>query len=436
MTLSALPLRLVPRSLPLARSYLASTSALMIGSAAQLVTFALLARGLGVEQFGLLITVTVATNIAAQLCGIGGTETLIRRVAPEPALYATALGHNLILIAGTGLVLTVGLAAALPRFVELSPDAAVNAAALLALILANVVLVRLILLAEQVFIARWQIGRANLVTIGFALGRTAAAALACGAFGVRTAADWAFWSAGAHTLMALTSLFAIRGFGKPRWAIMREEVRLGLYFTTPFVFRAVRQNADTLVLSLVASPEVVGAFNMARRIVETSILTVDALHRLIYPRLARASAAGYRAMVPMITRVTVAAVGLGVVTASGVWLIAPLMPWLFGKDFGGMIGDLRAMAFVLVLVVIHDIPAEVLGATARHGIRAALYNIGNLLGAAVSAALTYVYLLPGTFLALYLTEAALAAAFWTVLVILIRRSVPSDGPRPSAGTIP
>lgn len=407
----------------MALSYLASTSALMIGSAAQLVTFALLARGLGVEQFGLLITVTVATNITVQLCGIGGTETLIRRVAPEPALYAAALGHTLILLLATGLLLTVGLALALPHFVTIAADPAVNAAALLALIVANVPLVRLILLAEQAFIARWQVGRANLVTIGFAFGRTAAAALACTAFGVATAAEWAFWSLGVHALMAAASLYAIRSFGRPRWTIMREEVRLGLYFTTPFVFRAIRQNADTLVLSLVASPEVVGAFNMARRIVETSILTVDALHRLIYPRLARAAAAGYRAMVPLIARVTVAATGLAVVTAGGVWLIAPLMPWLFGRDFGGMVGDLRAMAFVLVFVVIHDIPAEVLGATARHGIRAALYNVGNLIGAAASAALTYLYLLPGTFLALYLTEAALAAAFWTVLVVMIRRSV-------------
>lgn len=422
MALSAFPLRLVPRGLPLALSYLASTGTLMIGSAAQLVTFALLARGLGVEQFGLLITVTVATNIAVQICGAGATEALIRRVAPEPGLYATALGHNLILLAVTGAALTLVLAAALPHVVALSPDPLVNAGAILALVVANVVLVRVILLAEQVFIARWQQGKANLVNVGFALGRTAAAALACGIFGVRTAAEWAFWSGGAHALMALACAFAIRPLGAPRWTIMREEVRLGLYFTTHFMFRALRQNVDTLVLGAVASAEVVGAFNMARRIADTSFLMVDALHRIAYPRLARAASHGFRTMRPLIGMVTVGAFGLGVATASGVYLIAPAMPWLFGEDFGSMVHDLRAMCGIVVLVALHVAASEAFGAAGRHGLRAGLYNAGNILGAAVSALLTYLYLLPGTFLALYLVEAALALAFWTALLIAMRRA--------------
>lgn len=405
----------------MALSYVASTSALMISSAAQLLTFAVLARSLGVEQFGLLVTVTVVTNIAVQICTLGANETLIRRVAPEPSLYAVALGHNLILLGASGFVLTAGLALVLPHFVTLTPDPARNAAALFALVFGNLVLVRLVLLAEQAFIARWQIWRANLANIGFALGRMAAAAIACGVFKVSTTLEWAFWNAGSLALMAVMALFAIRPLGAPRWTILREEVPLGIHFTTPFVFRAFRQNADTLVLSAVASPEVVGAFNLARRIVETGFLTAEALNRLIYPRLARAAATGYRALAPMIRPLMIASLALGIVTAAGLYAIAPLMPLVFGADFRGMIGDLRAMCWVLAFVVLQGVPVQVLGAMAEHRLRAHVNNIGNLAGAALSAGLTYLYFLPGTYLALYLTEALLALALWLALRLVARR---------------
>ena len=419
------PLRLRAR-LPLLVGYLFSSGTLLAGSVSQLATFAILARGLGVEQFGLLVTVTAVANVAVQLCGLGATETLVRRVAPDAALYPRALGHALILTGASGLALTAVLALALPAFVTLSPDPVVNALALAALAATNVVLVRLVLLAEQIFIARWQIGRANLAHLGFALGRTAAAALACGAFGVEEAAPWAFWSLAAHLAMAALAWVAVRGFGPPRWELMREELPLGLWFTTPFVARALRQNADLLVLGAVAGPETVGAFSMARRIVDTSILSVEALHRLTYPRLARAAGAGYRAMGGLIGGVFLAALALALATALGSWLIAPGMPWLFGRDFGEMVPDLRAMCGVLVLVAIHDVAAEVLGASARHRIRAMLYNIGNLAGAGLSVALTFALALPGTILALYLTEAGLVVAFWSALAVLVRREVRAD----------
>lgn len=408
-------------NLSVTMSYLFSTGTLVASSAAQLVTFALLARGLGVEQFGLFITVTAVTNIAVQICGLGAEETLIRRVASEPNLYALALGHNLILLAGSGCILTLILTVALPGFITLTPDPELNVLALSALIVTNVVLVRIVLLAERVFIARWQNGRANMVNVGFALARTATAAIACGLLGVDHVSEWAFYMLASHSLMALACLMAIRPYGRPQWRIMRGEVRLGIYFTTPFLFRALRQNIDFLVLSAVAGPEAIGAYSVARRIVDTSILTTEAMHRVMYPRIARAAAAGYVAMVPLIGRLAIFDVTVGLVTAVATWLVAPAMPWLFGANFADMVYDLRIMCWVVVLVAAQGVASEVLGASGRHAIRAAVYNLGNLIGAAVSAVLTYYLFLPGIFLSLYLTEIVLAVAFWMTLLSLIRK---------------
>lgn len=97
-----------PRSLlPMVMSYAASGGSLIVSSAAQLATFAILARFLGVHEFSLFVAVTAISSIAVHLCGLGATECLVRRVARDHDMYPDMLGHNMILIAISGIALVV-----------------------------------------------------------------------------------------------------------------------------------------------------------------------------------------------------------------------------------------------------------------------------------------------------------------------------------------
>ena len=409
------------QKLPMLVTYAGSMASLLIGSIAQLLTFAILARGLGSQQFGLLMAITAATNLAVQFCGLGATETMVRRVARDPAIYRVALGHNLILMAMSGGVMVVGFMAVMPVFFQVSPTPALNILALFSIVFTNVVLVRWILLTEQIFIAHSAVRNANFANLGFALARTAGAAVACIGFKVDRVEDWAFWHGGGHLVTAGFCWLALRHYGRPRWRIMREEVKLGVYFSTPYVFQALRQNADFLVLSAVVSHEVIGSYSMARRIVDTSVLTVTALYRLSYPKLARASEHGLRAAVPLISGILVSATAIAVVTSIGVYFTASFMPRLFGRDFGDMVPYLHVMCWAMILVTFQNVAAETLGASGRHRIRAAVFNAGCLIGSATAAILSYVFLLSGTFAAIYIVEGALAIAFWVILIRIIQR---------------
>ena len=74
------------RWVPAIFSYIGSTAAMAIGIVAQLVAFVFLARYLGIEQFGLLMTITAATSLALNVCGLGAGEAFMRRVGREPAI--------------------------------------------------------------------------------------------------------------------------------------------------------------------------------------------------------------------------------------------------------------------------------------------------------------------------------------------------------------
>src|SRR5437868_13087856 len=87
------------RLMPMGLSYFASGGSLVMASAAQLITFAILARSLGVEQFGLFAAISAVTTVAVNICGLGATESMVRRVARDHRMYPVMLGHNLILTA-------------------------------------------------------------------------------------------------------------------------------------------------------------------------------------------------------------------------------------------------------------------------------------------------------------------------------------------------
>ena len=411
----------VKHKLPMALTYFGSTASLVVSSGAQLLTFAILARHLGVEQFGLLMTITAATSLGVQLCGLGASETLVRQVANDPTIYRAALGHNLILMGASGSILILIFTAIMPRFVSVSSDSFTNLVALVSIIFTNVVLVRWILLIEQIFIARFQYDMANLANVGFAVARTLNAMVACYVFGVHKLSDWALWHFGGHAVIALICVKILIPFGAPEWRLLKNETRLGIYFCTTYFFQAVRQNVDLLVLGLVATPEIVGSFSVARRILDTSALTVAGLHRLTYPKLAVASAAGFANTLALARKLLPLVIAISSLTSIAIFLGAPILPLLFGKDFSATIDYARAICWVGILFGVQEMAAEALGASGRHGIRAAIYNAGSIVGALLVAILTYLFIVNGTVFAYYAAETLTAVTFWIVMLSMSSR---------------
>ncbi|MFQ6163188.1 lipopolysaccharide biosynthesis protein [Sinorhizobium meliloti] len=407
--------------LPMVMSYLASGGSLVLGSAAQLLTFAILARWLGVHEFSVFVAITAVANIAVHLCGLGAMECLVRRVARDRAIYPQMLGHNVILTVASGAALVLLGAVVLPFFFTLSPDRVTNVAVITLMLVTNILLVRVIVLTEQIFIAHTDFASANKVVVGFAAARTVAAALACIAFGVTSVASWAVWQFLCHVLVALLCMRAIRGLGAPRYRIVREELPQGLYFSIPFILRALRQNADLLVLSLVTTAEVVASYSVARRMLESSYLSVEALNRLIYPGSARATAAGLHHALHRVRRVLAAAIVISLAAAVTVFVLAPVLPYLFGKDYLSLVGFVRSLCWVVVPLAMWSVAVEALGASGAHAARATVMGLGSIAGAGLAAWASWYAPPMGTFLSFYAIEIAMVVASWSVFLHLVRR---------------
>ena len=411
----------IRRYLPSLLSYMASSGSLIMASVAQLVTFAILARFLGASEFGMFITIMAITSIAVHLCGIGGAESLLRRVAQNKTIYPEMLGHNLILVSISGSVLVAAGMFILPYWVSFSTDPLTDQISLFLFLVTNIVLLRLILLVEAIYIGHSNFKAANLSVVGFAFARTLAAILACIAFGVDTISGWAWWQFICHVLVTGFYWLWLKPLGMPKFHIVREELKLGIFFATPFIFRAIRQNIDLLLLGLLLSPAVIGSYGVARRIVDSSYLNIDAMSRLLYPRFANMSANGIDKAWPLAQKSVMLAVGIAVFTAVVIYCLAPYLPLIFGREYQSMIYFTQVLCWVIILYALWSVAVEVMGAAGEHGYRAAILNTGNILGAPVLALATWLMPPTGTFISIYLIEFSIALCAWLFLYKLVRK---------------
>ena len=244
--------------------------------------------------------------------------------------------------------------------------------------------------------------------------------------------EWAVWLSGAALLSILVTLLLIRPFGRPVWQVIRSELPLGLSYSTPAFFLALRQNADLVSLGAFANPAIVGAYAFARRANDQAVVAIDALMRIVYPRLAIVGAEGATKVIPLTVRYTFMALALAAVTGVGVFIVAPLLPVILGDDFAPSVLLLQILCWIILVKAVQAVAYDSLGAVEQHRFRARIYNLGSVIAVGVIAALTYAFDWVGTLVGVYIAEIGITAALWVAL-LAIRRREGRQAPTRSAG---
>jgi O-antigen/teichoic acid export membrane protein len=409
------------RSFPAIRLYVSSTSILAVGIAAQSVGFVVLARWLGSDQFGHLSVITAATNLGAAWCGLGTGETMRRRGSREPALYSELLGHSLILLLISGAVLTVMMSAGIAFSVTIDADPFKNFTTIILLVSSNLLLFSWISLTEQILLAHSRFTQANLLNSGFGIVRAITALVACLGFGVNSLSAWAWWNCGAFAAGSLVCAGLLCRYGSPRWRLLWDEIPLGVTMSISGSIAALRQNVDLLALSATAPPHLVGAYGVARRVLGVAVVTGASLDRLIYTKLAIAGKSGPAATLRLAQRYVLYAIGLTGLTSIMIFVLAPLLPLLFGKGFGEMVWIVKTLCWTLILTAVQFVAFDAINAADQHKIRLVVGTVVSIAGAALIVGLSLASGMAGTLTAVYISEIATAAALWTTLKLLSDR---------------
>jgi O-antigen/teichoic acid export membrane protein len=407
---------------PMIIQYISSSGTMMLGLGAQLATFVLLARYLGTELFGTLMVITAMTQIAMSLCGVGAEEAMVRRLARDPTLYSKLLGHNLLLIFFSGMVLTPVCVAGLYYVVPLAHLTDGKLIVITIFALSNVVLYRCISLTESIFIGRRWYSHANGVVVVFSVVRGLAAVVATVIFGVDQLEHWAVWYGAIHVAGVIGCIAILRQFGPPQWILLREELSRGVHVVVPIFLNNMRQNVEPLILNAVVSPGIVGTYSAASRITQTGLVTVWPFNRILYPMLAIAGGKNFHASFKLAIRMLFVTAGLGVATSVALFFLAPYVMLFFGKGYSDSAVYLQILCWLIPLYAIHSVAYDVLGATEHHGIRALIFNSASFIAVGLVLILTYLFQITGTFIALYVGQSLILIGLWAVMFYLNWRS--------------
>jgi O-antigen/teichoic acid export membrane protein len=163
----------------------------------------------------------------------------------------------------------------------------------------------------------------------------------------------------------------------------------------------------------VSTPELLGAYGLARRIVSIAIVTSASLDRLIYSKLVIASQKGLRYTASIAVKFAVYAVLIAAGTAAAVYILAPyLIPRLFGASYSDAVPYVRILMGIIVFIALQNIAYDALNSANLHKTQIAISSFCVLAGSAVVAISTRLFATSGAIASLYLMEISLAIALW------------------------
>jgi O-antigen/teichoic acid export membrane protein len=412
---------------PMVRLFIGSTSFLMLSLAGQMVAFVVLARYLNLVQFGQLLTITAITNLAGTWTGLGPAEVLRRRVSRDRSLHSEVLGHCIITIALTGILISMLVIGGMMVFTPVGSDRLEGLIILILLVPSNVILVTGITQTEFICLAHGDFTRANVINGCFGLMRAATAVVGCILFGVTSLRDLAAWWAAAHLIMLLACAMATRRYGAPRWRLFRNELWLGGSFALSNFLIMLRHNIDILVLNAIATPQFVGIYGAGRRVIGASLFVPGSFDRIVYGKFAAAGAGGPSATLRLAKRYLIYSMLISGATSLTLFLSAPLIPVIFGANFSEATGVVRILCWTVISTAVQFIAFDALNGADQHRVSAIVSGSANVAGAMMVAALGSIYGVFGIYAALYSSDVIRGGGLWLALKLLSRRQAQPVG---------
>ncbi|ALN72064.1 lipopolysaccharide biosynthesis protein [Aureimonas sp. AU20] len=398
------------RLLTFAGTLLPTVSALGV----QLVAFALTARSLGLEPFGVYTALLAVSVLSVELVGLGGADLLVRGVAHEPARFPALFGNLLILT-----VLTLPPVVLGGVFVARDLMGTPLGFLPVALVIGGEILVgRAAASLELIMVAHRHTVRAGAIRFATASIRLLTAAVFFLALGRSDLGGWiwaAFIQSVATTLVYVA--LAIGLYGRPKPVLLTADLKAGFAFCVNQASRSSQGSLDRIVLSRFADAASVGIYGAASRVLALGLFPIQVVTRMTYPNFFVHGKGGIRASRRYALRVMPVMLLVGLAASAAVALAGWFAPDVLGRDFESMVGITAALGLSLPLIAIQYPAADALTGAGRQGLRAILsviaafgFGIVMALGARLDG-------IEGLVIAFLASHALFALALWTAAFV-------------------
>lgn len=389
--------------------------------------FILLARLLGVKQYGIFAGAVALTAIVTPYSALGSGLLFVRYVSTDAKRFAAYWANILFATFGVGSLLVGFLYLAAPHL--LNPA---SASLILLVGPGDCICRQLVVCVGQIFQAFEELRMTAAIALLTNSLRLCTVVLLTLFIHHATARQWALSSLVISILAGIvSSIIVTMRFGFPRFMPWLFLSRLGEGFSFSFAgsTQSVYNDIDKSMLSHYGMNVANGVYTMAYRIVDVATIPVNALDAAALPRFFQQSTTNPTSVVLLSLRLARAAVLVGVTMSGCLFLTAPLIPLFVGREFTASVLALRWLCVIPALRGVHQLLG---GAITGLG-----FQRYRMVGQATAAGLNFAmnlcfiprYGWIGAAWASVVTDGALGVTNWLLLQILSRRrSVPlADG---------
>ena len=328
------------------------------GYGLRVVYFFVIARLLGVLEYGIVVGALAMVMLVAQYSRLGMGTVLMRYVSGNHARFAVYWGNVILITSLMSGVLILLLRLLAHRVLDPSTAAVVVMTAI-----GSVLCEQLATSATQAFQAHQGMRAAALLGQMVPMLRTFTAIGMLIGLHHTTARVWVVASMIASAVAAAVALIAVTvKLGWPRFQPLFAFSYLGEGAEYSFAASTVSafNDLDKTMLSHYGMAAANGIYGLAYRVVDVGTVPLVSIQMAAEPRLFQLAEGGFQAPVELGRRLLRHCLLVSTVAGAGMFLFAPLLPMLTGKGFGEAVVALRWLCLIPVFRSVHQVTGSVL----------------------------------------------------------------------------
>jgi O-antigen/teichoic acid export membrane protein len=346
----------------------------------QAVYFIILARSLGVSEYGAFVGVVSLVAIVTPFASFGFGLLLIQKVSQRDGDFADHWGQSLTITTVIGLVMIAVISLAARRL--LPPQ--IPLGLVLAVAVSDLLFSQLCSLSAQAFQAAQRMERTAQITIMMSLLRVTAAIAQAALFPSPKASDWAGFYVGITALGAVICLTMVtRELGRPRFGsgFRRSDFHGGFFYSISLASRSIYNDIDKAMLARLSTLSATGVYAAGYRLIDVAHLPVQSMLGAAFGRFFEHGLEGSASTFRFAVRLLKVALGYAVVAAAVIAVGGPIWKWVLGKSYTELPEVVMILALILPLRAIHSIAADALTGAGRQRLRSliqvgvAIFNI-------------------------------------------------------------
>jgi O-antigen/teichoic acid export membrane protein len=392
--------------------------------ALQAIYFLMIARALGVREYGAFIGAISLVAIVSPFSGWGTSFLLMKEVARDRSAFSkcwgTALGvtplFGCILLGPVLLVAKMLWGDSIPLPV------------LLLVGVSDLVFVRLVYLAVHVFVAVELLRKSSEVNVVLGATRAFAAAVLALTTKHPSATQWSILYLLSGALSASYAVFTVsRQFGFPRlrfWLSL-SEFKEGFHFATGLASQTIYNDVDKTMLVRWGGLEATGIYGATYRIVDVSFAPVASLVYAAFARFFRHGQKGILGSVAFAKKLLPYTAGYGAVATLLLIGFSPLLPRFLGSQFAESAVALRWLSPLVFFKSIHYFLADSMTGAGFQSVRASIQIAIVVVNVFLNLWLIPEYSWRGAAWASLASDGLLLVFLWLGLQIIVARTARS-----------